>query len=331
MDITPFEYEIQLNETRICNELGVFKCNNPYLDLRAPLQTALDSAFIRKYGEGNVNESKISVHISDFPHPDLPISFYVMEEYGQGFLYMTMVFNFVVQSMLVVAEKEKKLRASMRQMGMLDSAYWLSWHLCFTIMNTIMVLLLSMFGAILQLDFFIENNFFLYFTFFWLSAQSFTSFAMLLSSFFKTTKSLQNFALLFFILSNLACSIIDLLIYGQADDDNATTRRILAMVPSMPFFVGMRILITASVGTTKSGMGWGEFSENSIPPSDTDTDEWSLQTSYDFLFTTWIVFGVLAWYVAFSFFSFSYSRGLARVTSHNIFVSLTFNNMFRKY
>ena len=31
---------IQLNETRICNELGVFKCNNPYLDLRA-LQTAL--------------------------------------------------------------------------------------------------------------------------------------------------------------------------------------------------------------------------------------------------------------------------------------------------
>ena len=182
-----FDYELQLNETRICRELGVFKCNNPYVELRAPLQTALDSAFIRKYGQGNVNEAKISVHISDFPHPDLPISFYVMDEYGQIFFYMIMVFNFVVQSMLVVMEKEKKLKASMRQMGMLESSYWLSWHLCFTIMNTLMVLLLSIFGAIVQLDFFIQNNFFLYFTFLCISAQSFTSFAMLLASFFKTT------------------------------------------------------------------------------------------------------------------------------------------------
>ena len=86
-----------------------------------------------------------------------------------------------------------------------------------------------------------------------------------------------------------ACSIIDVLIYAQADDDNKDTRRILAMIPSMPFFVGMRILIQASVGSTSTGMGWSEFNSNSIPPADGELDQWSLQTSFDWLFSTWIL------------------------------------------
>jgi len=65
----------------------------------------------------------------------------------------------------------------------------------------------------------------------------------------------------------------------------------------MPFFVGMRILIQASVGSTSTGMGWSEFNSNSIPPADGELDQWSLQTSFDWLFSTWILYAVLAWYV----------------------------------
>lgn len=291
-----FEYVLELNETKICRELGVFKCSNPWLDLRIPVQTAIDSALVRIYGDSVAN-AEIRAQISDFPHPDLPISFYVMDEYGADFFYMVLVFSFVVQIVLVVTEKEKKLRDSMRQMGMIDSAYWVSWHIVFTVTNTIMVLLLILCGAILQLEFFLENNFFVYFFMLWLTAQAFTSFALFVAAFFRKTESARNFALLFFILSMIASSIITELLYLQADDAQSTTRRIFGAIPSIPFYVGMTILNQRSVGKTATGMSWSEIGDSVIPPKEGEVDTWSMQTNFDFLFASWILYAVAAWYV----------------------------------
>lgn len=41
----------------------------------------------------------------------------------------------------IVAEKESKVKESMRMMGLRDTAYWLSWLTYYTIVNTIMSLL----------------------------------------------------------------------------------------------------------------------------------------------------------------------------------------------
>lgn len=290
-----FKYTLAVNETKICKELGVFQCNDPYTDYRAPLQTALDSAFIRLYGN-ETGTARIKAGISDFPHPDLPVSFYVMDEYGREFFYMVMVFNFVVQAVLVVMEKERKLKDAMLQMGMHDTAYWASWMICFTVMNTIMVLLLCLCGAICQLDFFLENNFFLYFFLFWLAAQAFTSFAMFFAAFCQKTSTVRSLALLFFVVSLLAGELIDTFLYALPDDDNSDLRRVFALIPTVPYYVGMRILVDASSGSTQTGMGWSDFDTNMIPASEDDTDEWSMRDNYNFLCLTWVMYAILAWY-----------------------------------
>ena len=39
---------------------------------------------------------------SDFPHPDMPTSFDVVQQYGDSFFYMAIAFNFVVQVRLTI-------------------------------------------------------------------------------------------------------------------------------------------------------------------------------------------------------------------------------------
>ena len=129
-----------------------------------------------------VATASIDVGFSDFPHPPGQLEFDVMGEYGPGWLYIAIVLNFVIQLTFVVMEKEKKLRAAMAQMGLSRAAYWISWFLASTVNNVVVVLLLCGFGAAIQMEFFLENGFDVYFTLFFLTATSFS----LLAFFFST-------------------------------------------------------------------------------------------------------------------------------------------------
>ena len=53
-------------------------------------------------------------------------------------IFIPPVYNTVF---LLVKEKESRIKESMRMMGMLDKAYWLSWYVYYTIISTAIVVL----------------------------------------------------------------------------------------------------------------------------------------------------------------------------------------------
>lgn len=59
----------------------------------------------------------------------------------------------------VVAEREKGLRQALKTMGMLESAFWLSWMAVEVLASLLFTLLLIAFGAMFQFKFLLTNNF----------------------------------------------------------------------------------------------------------------------------------------------------------------------------
>lgn len=58
-----------------------------------------------------------------------------------------------------MTEKELGLRQALRTMGMLDSAFWLSWLAVEVVAGVLFTLILIGFGAAFQFDFFLKNAF----------------------------------------------------------------------------------------------------------------------------------------------------------------------------
>lgn len=183
----PFTYTLRVNETRTCKSLGTFECNKPRLDVTLPLQMAIDSAFLRVFA--HKENARIEASFSDFPHPDMPNNFDVLQSYGSSFLYIAISFNYVIQLVLIVEEKESHLIESMDQMGLSFMAYWLAWFLVDTAVNTIMVLLILAFGYMMQFELFLETPPGLLLSFFWLSAMAFTGMAFFFSTLTKKSST----------------------------------------------------------------------------------------------------------------------------------------------
>ena len=116
-------------------------------------------------------------------------------------LYIAVVFNFVIQLTFIVMEKEKNLRAAMTQMGLRRTAYWVSWFISCEVINLIVVLLLCGFGAALQLDFFLDNDFAVYFTLFFLTATAFTLLAFFFSTLLSTADAARSLGILWYIMT----------------------------------------------------------------------------------------------------------------------------------
>jgi uncharacterized membrane protein YhaH (DUF805 family) len=67
----------------------------------------------------------------------------------------------------IVTERELKISQALRTIGMTRSAYWTSWVVWEGMMAFALTLITIAFGAAVQIDFFLNNNFFLlFFTFF---------------------------------------------------------------------------------------------------------------------------------------------------------------------
>ena len=65
---------------------------------------------------------------------------------------IALITNFSIQMVRMVEEKENHLRSAMAQMGMLDSAYFLSWHVTHTLINLVVTFLVYLAGFIIQED-----------------------------------------------------------------------------------------------------------------------------------------------------------------------------------
>lgn len=258
-----FDYSLQLNTTSRCASLGALKCDWPFLDIRAPMQFAIDSAFLQLYG-GPTN-GEIKGGFSNFPHPDLPIRYDVMTGFGPLFLYVAVIFNFVIQLQTIVSEKQAHLKDSMTQMGLLNSSYWCSWFLSNLLVSLFVVIILIIMGAILQLEIFLKNDFGTYFFFFFLCSVAFTSFAFTVSTFTRQADTARSMGLFFFILTFVACPVVVAIYFNSNTYDYyKDLRRVLQFIPAFGYFQGVGDLIKHSSGKTAQGLKWSDVEDSNV-------------------------------------------------------------------
>jgi hypothetical protein len=106
---------------------------------------------------------------TEFAHPAISTDSTV-GQVGPAFLLAAAMFGFVIQISNLVLEKEMRLRQMMTTMGLMDSAYWLTWLLWEVVLVFVSSLLVVCFGMLFQFEFFLHNNFgVLFFLFFMFS------------------------------------------------------------------------------------------------------------------------------------------------------------------
>lgn len=130
---------------------------NSYELIQAPMYGAVSREILRIIG-GNDSGIVRDVGFKNFPHPEVaPVP--IISSAGSLFLLGAMMFNFVSLTSQTVLEKERRLRESMTQMGLYDSAYWLSWFLIQLAWTTYTTLALIATGAACQVPFFFFSFF----------------------------------------------------------------------------------------------------------------------------------------------------------------------------
>lgn len=85
----------------------------------------------------------------------------------------------------MVSEKETKARESMKMMGLTDSSYWLSWFVYYTIIVTLISILVIL---ILSINVLKYSNRGLIFLFIWVYGMSLFALALFLQSFFSRAR-----------------------------------------------------------------------------------------------------------------------------------------------
>ncbi|GBG28177.1 ABC transporter ATP-binding protein [Hondaea fermentalgiana] len=290
-----FTYVLQVNETKHCAAIGTWGCDNPYAEVAIPMQTAIDAALASHFG---AEEADIRASFSDFPHPDMASNFDVVASFGPSFLYIAVSFNYVIQLTLIVEEKELHLVEAMKQMGMTYTAYWTSWFLVNTFVNTLMVLLLVAFGTIFGLELFAETATSLLLVFFWLSSMSFTSLAFLFSTLTRNTSNARLMGIAIFILTFIAAPVMVPLLMQTGDPADDTARMIMSLLPIFSFFHVLDKMIAESSGSSNLGLAWGDRMLNILPPNDDgESAIWTLQDSFGALVRGFLILTFVAWYL----------------------------------
>jgi len=299
-DKVPFDYTIQSNLTVDCAALGVIGCESAFEGWVIPVQTGIDSAFIATYGDSGLESSaRINASFADFPKPGFGASFDVVVQYGATFLYIAITFNYVIQLTLIVQEKELHLVESMTQMGMSKGAYWLSWFISNTIINTIMVFVLMAVGSILQMAVFIKTDAQLMLTSLWVTSMTFTGLAFLFSTLTRRTATARLMGIGIFVLSFIAAPIMVGIFFSSADVTYIDWRIGTSLFPFFGFFVLMDRMIDGSSGPGGDGLEWNDRLKNILPTDPTleTPPVWTLDITFSYLVGSFFLYIVLTWYL----------------------------------
>ncbi|XP_023723147.1 ATP-binding cassette sub-family A member 5 isoform X3 [Cryptotermes secundus] len=149
-------------------------------------------------------------------------------------LYMVMALSQFITYLLIliVGEKEKKIKEGMKIMGLRDSVFWLSWFIIYGIF----VLFLTIVSSILlfTLRVFQHTNFLLIFLLILLYGLSIIMFGFLLTPFFDKARTAG-------ILGNFAVNIMSLLYFIQVfvDDSSSVAFWLVSLLNSSGFALAM--------------------------------------------------------------------------------------------
>eukprot|EP01130_Rhizamoeba_saxonica_P017887 TRINITY_DN8798_c0_g1_i1.p1 TRINITY_DN8798_c0_g1~~TRINITY_DN8798_c0_g1_i1.p1 ORF type:complete len:1347 (+),score=353.90 TRINITY_DN8798_c0_g1_i1:25-4041(+) len=279
-DVIGVKYIIQYNLTGTYFR-GVFVDKNALYVM--PMQISMDRASMEVFTESAVN---LDISTSEFPHPQLaPVD--IIGTLGPIFIFGALMFNFVIQMGNLVREKQKHLRESMRVMGLIESAFWITWFITNLIMNTFSILLLIATGAVFQLNFFLKNDFLTFFFLFFLFALSMVTMVFFFSTLVNDSTQATILGFLIYLIGILVQGATTL-IYGESTDDI-----IIYLFNLLPFVLlakGLGDLGSQSQNSDSVGLRFSQI-------NDSDLYFFPLQDVYIWLIVDTLIFLVLALYL----------------------------------
>ncbi|KAB2055398.1 hypothetical protein E1A91_A11G036400v1 [Gossypium mustelinum] len=279
-------YGLQTNSTPVARR-GQYE--DPTLKFQIPLQVAAEREIARSLiGDPSF---RWTVEFKEFAHPAME-RLETIAMVGPTFFLAIAMFSFVFQIGSLVSEKELKLRQAMTMMGLLDSAYWLSWLTWEGLMTLISSLFIILFGMMFQFDFFLNNSFAVLLFIFFLFQLNMVGFAFMLSAFMSKSSSATTVGFSIFIIGFFT-QIVTTVGFPYSDSYSQTLRSIWSLFPPNLLAQALRLLSDATASSTDIGISWSRRTE--CAPND-DECVITINDIYIWLLATFIVWVVLAIY-----------------------------------
>lgn len=212
------------------NEMSCSCPARKYYDVGfAQLQNVVDAAIIKNQ-TGKDLVPKLSVVV--FPKD----SFTGNTEYLRSVvpLYMTIAFSPFVAYLciLIVGEKERKIKDAMKLMGLRESVYWLGWLITYGIFIILLALIFSVLLVVAKIT--PQANIFLLWVLFVLYGLSILTIAFLVTPFFNSAKAAGGFASL---VSSLVSCLYYIAVYVQ--DVPLSVYYVMSLMSPTAFALGM--------------------------------------------------------------------------------------------
>ncbi|CAM6104749.1 unnamed protein product [Calypogeia fissa] len=279
-------YGIQTNSTAK-KVRGIYE--NPNFKFQIPLQAAAEREIVRLLaGDPSISWN---VNFTEFAHPNIEI-FSAVGTVGPTFLLAAVMFGFVIQMSNLVGEKELKLRQTMTTMGLMDSAYWLTWLLWELFLALISSILLVVFGMIFQFYFFLNNGFGVLFLLFFLFSMNMTSFAFMLSVFISKASSATTVGFFFFIIAFMT-QLVTLFGFPYDTQYSKSIQHVWSIFPPNLFTIGLNYLGDATATKQDEGIKWSTIDKCSFEDQDCQI---TMESIYIWLAVTFFVWFALALY-----------------------------------
>ena len=307
-------YSLQTNST-VRFYRGQFQSPNYFVQL--PLQVAVEREAARELGaqagEAGVQEAAWQVNLKEFPHPAFATRSSI-SSVASIFLFAAAMFGMVIQVSNVVSEREQGMRQAMRNLGLNEMLYWLSWTAWETGMVFVSATAMVLFGMLFGFDVFNNNSYGLTFFLFFLFQMAMTSFGFFLSTFFKKAQTANTAGFTLFIVGWIFQIVVAFgYPYSMSDfETNSTTKLLAGIFAIMPwnlFAKGLGDLGMATVTKESPGLRWEErysYCKFGVPSKDQAYDpntyvnyqcKMPLGEVFELLTLLWFTYLVLAIYL----------------------------------
>lgn len=190
------------------------------------------------------------------------------------------MFNFVIQVGQLAMEKELRLRQAMTVAGLLDSVYWSTWLLTNLCWNFLSSCILVLSGFIFGFNFFLLNDFLLYFTLFCLFGATMVPFALFISQFVSKSTTATSLGFAMFLVGVITQGASGF-VFDQATD--AIYMRLFSLLPFCLLAKGMGDLGSASDNEGENGLRWRQRQTHGFFPI-ADVYRWLVLDFFIYLF-----------------------------------------------
>jgi len=268
-------YTIQYNPTE---EQYYGTTSKPVTGVALPMKKGLELAIFQTISP-NSTTTTFDYGWQSYAHPEIQPTD-VVSTFGPVFYLGALMFNVVIQLGQLVMEKELHLFQVLKQMGVSDSAYWISNLVWMMSLNLATVFSLIISGCIFQFKFFLVNSFGTYFFLFLLFAWSMIPIVFLLSVIVRQSKSATVLGFALFMIGIVIQSFSSTVFTA----DVTWYRVIFSFLPFALLSKGMADIGAFSNSAASVGLRWSERANSAAAFPLTVTYNWLILDFFYYLF-----------------------------------------------